>query len=120
MQVGDSSGIRIDTYANAHCEGPHHSNMTLTYSMPIVHQLRSYRLHKDLGPNDGLAAWADIDWKPDVSKPVDPRLENNRYPACAKSAYNLTATVQDTKAGCHSLETRVGCIVIWVVTDDVD
>ena len=79
--------------------------------------MQSYRLHKDLGPYDGLAAYADIDWNPRVSKPVNRSLENNML-ACAVIAYNLTATAQDKKAGCHSLDTRVGCIEIWDVRGD--
>ena len=86
--------------------------MTLLYTIPIVHQLQSYRLHKDLGPRDRLAAWADQDWRPDVSKPVDPSLENKRS-ACELPAYDLSATVQEKKAGCHSLDTRVGCLMFW-------
>ena len=78
--------------------------------------MQSYRLHHHLGPHDGLAAYADADWNSKVSKPVNPSLENN-MDACSVFAYNLTATVQETKAGCHSLDTRVGCIVIWDVRD---
>ena len=78
--------------------------------------MQSYRLHHKLGPNDGLAAFADGDWNWKVSKPADPSLENNRA-ACSVFAYNLTESVQETKAGCHSLDTRVGCIVIWDVRD---
>ena len=81
--------------------------------------MQSYRLHQHLGPNDALAAYADIDWNPRVSKPVNPSLENNMS-ACAVIAYNLTETVQETKAGCHSLDTRVGCIEIWDVRGDPD
>ena len=79
--------------------------------------MQSYRLHKDLGPYDGLYSYADPDWNPRVLKPVNPSLENNTL-ACAVGAYNLTATSQDKKAGCHSLDTRVGCIMIWDVRGD--
>ena len=101
---GNSSGIRIDTFTKANCKGPNLSNVSLIYDVPIEHQLKSYYLHSDIGPGDVLSTFDPI---------ADPSLENSLNLACAQSDNNAF-DVKGT-AGCHSLESRVGCIMIGVL-----
>ncbi|KAM0795953.1 hypothetical protein BDR22DRAFT_976497 [Usnea florida] len=111
---GKDSGIKINTYASAHCEGPS-NNMQLIYDVPIAHQLQSYSLDKALGSDDVLAAFADWKWYLDSFQSVKPSLDGNPNAACNLFAYNLTGP-WGTK-GCHTLNNTVGCIIIALEED---
>lgn len=72
----------------------------------------SYSLSDDVGDDDELSVWADIDYDPTGSKPVDLSLNGDTEAACAQFVYNLEGDMR-TK-GCHTLPKVVGCMIVMV------
>lgn len=112
---GQSSGVQIDTYTDAHCKGPHLSNISLIYDSPIGYPLQSYYLHSDIGPNDKLWSYTLLS---DPSAPADPSSEQKANINCALNMFNDN-DVEGT-AGCHSLQFKAGCIMIGDIQGEIN
>lgn len=110
--MGSDSGVLISTFTNADCKGDGVSNVDMIYDIEVAQQLRSYSLSAEVGSDDILSVWADMDWDPTGSKPVDPSLNGNTNAACAQFVYDLEDA--DTTKGCHTLPNVVGCMIMSV------
>ena len=84
------------------------------YNAEYAQQMQSYTLSDDIGEDDVLTVWADIDWSPTGSKGVDVSL-NGDTTACAQFVYNLVGNdVLSQKGKCHKLPNVVGCMTIMI------
>lgn len=111
--TGTSSGITISTYTKPNCKGDGVSNVDLQFYVGVAQQMHSYSLSDDLDTDDQvLAIYAGLNYDATGSNAIDPSLNGNTDAACAQSLYN--AEGKQTKAGCHTLPTIVGCAIIMV------
>lgn len=110
---GEDSGIAVTLYAKPGCKGDAAlSNQEMFYDAQYARQMQSYSLNNDIGDDDVLTVWADIDWSPTGSKGINPKLDGDTSAACAQYVYNLEG--DHTKQGCHSLTNVVGCMTIMI------
>lgn len=108
---GVDSGISISIFEKPGCKGNGLKNQEMIFTTNYAQQMRSYHLSDDIGSDDVLSFYADIDWTATGSKSVDPSLNNNPQ-ACAQFAY--FGEDKALKAGCHTLPNVLGCVGIWV------
>ncbi|KAL9065686.1 MAG: hypothetical protein Q9161_008072 [Pseudevernia consocians] len=110
---GESSGITVSMYPVADCQGNSGLlNQEFYYNAEYAQQMLSYSLSDDIGDDQVLTVWADVNWEATGSKPVDPSLNGDASAACAQYAYNLVG--DHTTKGCHKLPNVLGCMTIMV------
>lgn len=110
---GETSGITVSMYPVANCKGNKGLlNQEMVYNTDYAQQMLSYSLSDDIGDDQVLTVWADLNWEATGSKPVDPSLNGDTSASCAQYAYNLLE--DHTTQGCHNLHNVVGCMTIMV------
>ncbi|KAL9133033.1 MAG: hypothetical protein Q9175_005788 [Cornicularia normoerica] len=81
---GTDSGISISIFSSKDCKGKDEISQELLYSKEIAQQTLSYSLSDNLGSDQVLSFWADMNWSSTGSDPVDTGLNGNTNDACAQ------------------------------------
>lgn len=109
---GTCPDLVVKTYIQKGCHGKGNTATDINYNAPIAFQMASYKLSRDLGPDEVMDMFASAGWGPTSSDPIDPAMNGLADQACAQHTW--TVTRDKTTKGCHDLTKNMGCMKITI------